>query len=526
MELTISLNDPGMSALHQVGLAGLCMTLQSFEMINETIGGLNWSFSSNEIKMQWQDERIRESFEELLQKSFWIDDSGFIRLTGLERFREPSNEQKHQLYKALLNSFLQFGPHRPTGKKTTLSYIVGDDQTKVCFIRDFAPILEFRHQKATDDFIDDQGRFRASVEATGWLYPGGGQRHVAYPNTKLNEPLRHALALLYAPVGSIYYVIKSNLRGRKARLALLLPQVYDLLAYSELRSAMANAGSLSTTATSASDAVLSMLVNLTAHQDTKPFALYRENFACRVITFGIVSWNEKQKSRTNVRSVFSGRIPRFDDYCKADALFKNGWRTVPAKLDRKGNISEPERAFVAVSTARELIAENVANGRAWFSGLSDFMNNKDIRQRIGYEREELNQMVEATIGDERDRRFISACQESWRRRLGKLSSRVQSGESSFPALVKREAERLRTSLTRCRNAETLRETIVDFWARAGMNTQLRGEGLVDIVHLFDESNWRRARDLALLALISYQPQSPEEDHALTSETHYEGDEDE
>lgn len=515
-----------MSVMHQVGLAGLCMTLQSFEMMNETIKGLTWSITKDGVKMRWEEERLRDAFAELLQKSFWVDESGFIRLAGLERFREPSNEQKHQLYKALLNSFLQFGPHRPTGKKSTFTYTVGDDQTKVCFIRDFAPILQFRHQTATDDFIDEQGQFRTTVEAAGWLYPGGGQRHVAYQSTKLNEPLCHALALLYAPVGSIYYVIKSNLRGRKARLALLLPQVHDLLLYSELRSAMANASSLSTTATSASDAVLSMLVNLSAHQDIKPFALYKNNFACRVITFGIVSWNEKQKSRTNVRSVFSGCVPGFDDYCRANALFKNGWRTAPAKLDRKGNVTEPERAFVAVSTARELIAENVAVGRVWYSGLSDFMNNKDIRERIGYEREELNQMVEATIGDERDRRFINVCQESWRRRLGKLSSRAQSGESSFPALVKRESERLRTSLTRCRNAETLRETIVDFWARAGMNTQLRGEGLVDVVHLFDEPNWRKARDLALLALISYQPQSPEEDHALTSETHYEGDEDE
>jgi hypothetical protein len=61
----------------------------------------------------------------------------------------------------------------------------------------------------------------------------------------------------------------------------------------------------------------------------------------------------------------------------------------------------------------------------------------------------------------------------------------------------------------------LRETVVDFWARGGANPHLQGDGLIKLLPLFDEKNWRKSRDLALLALISYQPQSPQEEAVLT-----------
>jgi len=76
---------------------------------------------------------------------------------------------------------------------------------------------------------------------------------------------------------------------------------------------------------------------------------------------------------------------------------------------------------------------------------------------------------------------------------------------------------MRTALVRSKNAETLRETVVDFWSRAGTNEGLQGDGLLKLLPLFNEKNWRRTRDLALLALVSYQPQSEEEAEALQAE---------
>jgi len=132
----------------------------------------------------------------LIEKSFWIDEKGFIRLSGLELEKELSFEQRHHLYNALLNSFLQFGPHRPTGNKQTLTYEVDE---KLCWIKDFAPIKSIRQQGAVKDFVDDDGHFKDSIEAARWLFPGAAQRHTVHKNTKLNE---------------VDPIVKTNLRSK------------------------------------------------------------------------------------------------------------------------------------------------------------------------------------------------------------------------------------------------------------------------------------------------------------------------
>lgn len=520
LDMTIKLAAPGMTSLHKAGLAGLYMTLRTFDERKEKIEGLEWQLDNKHVALRWTPETIKASFERLIAKSFWLDDEGFIRLAGLEPATTPTHGERHHLYTALLNSFLQFGPHRPTGSKRALSYEVDE---RVHWIKEFAPITKFRHQEAVKDFVEGQGSFKDSIEAAGWLYPGGGQRHVAHADTKLNEPLELALPLLFAPVGVIYYTLKSRVKGRKARLAMLIPEVQDLQLYADMRRVIAAQGILEMAASGASDAALRFVSAIEANRTSNEFAeLSDGSFLCRVVTFGIVSWNEKQKSRTYTRTVVSGELPGLGNYRIAAALFKNRWQMVKEKRDRRGNVTEPERYFVTTYSAREFIADNIAQGRAWYHDLATYMNVKEAREQLLYERKEIHEMIEHAVFDnENERTFIRVCHESWRRRLGKLGDRARRENTSFSSLVKKDAEKLRTALARSKNADTLRETVVDFWARGGANPHLQGDGLIKLLPLFDEKNWRKSRDLALLALISYQPQSPEEEVALTAETNIE-----
>ena len=516
MKMTLKLNASGMTSLHKAGLAGLYMTLRTFEETKQNIKGLTWELEPTYVTLNWQDDKPKDAFVELIKKSFWIDE-GFIRLTGLEISRQPTLGQKHYLYSALLNSFLQFGPHRPpTGSKRVLTYEVDE---KPQFIKNFAPLKEFRHEFAPDDFIDDEGAFIESIEAAGWLYPGGGQRHVAHRETILNEPTQLALVLLFAPVGVIYYAIRSRAKGRKARLAMVVPEIKNLALYAEIRQAFARQGVLELTASSSSDAALRMLSTIEANRASNTFAQFFDGLSvCRVITFGIVSWNEKQKSRTYTHSVLSGHLPGLENYTKAAAIFHNRWQL--SKQDKKH-----ESYFVLGSTAREIISDNIARGEVWYHDLATFMSNKEIRKGLSFERKELNQMVEqASFDDDRKSRFISVCHESWRNRMGKLSDRASKGGGYRRDLIQKEFEKLRTALLRSRNSQTLRRTVVDLWARAGLNDRLQGQGLRELLPLFNEENWRETRDLALLALISYQPKDQEEANVLTIESTEEGEE--
>ena len=83
MKMTIRLNAPGMTSLHKAGLAGLYMTLQTFDEANVKIKGLDWQLEPKSVVLSWHDETSQAAFESLIEKSFWLDD-GFIRLTGLE----------------------------------------------------------------------------------------------------------------------------------------------------------------------------------------------------------------------------------------------------------------------------------------------------------------------------------------------------------------------------------------------------------------------------------------------------------
>src|ERR1041384_5508197 len=110
MKMGIRLNAPGMTSLHKAGLAGLYMTLRAFDETNEQIKGLSWELDRTAVTLDWQEEKPKAAFDELIKRSFRID-GAFARLKGLEISQPPNLDKKYQLYTALLNSFLQFGPH-------------------------------------------------------------------------------------------------------------------------------------------------------------------------------------------------------------------------------------------------------------------------------------------------------------------------------------------------------------------------------------------------------------------------------
>ena len=511
-DMILKLNGPGMTSLHKVGLAGLYMTLKAFDESKTRIDELKWALHPDRIALEWQSENRKKALDQLVKKSFQIDNEGFFRLPGLER-RQPSTvEQKHIYYTALLNTFLQFGPHRPTGTRRTLRYKVDD---KVCLINGFAPITEYRHQQAAEVFLNKDGKFVSDVEVAGWLYPGAGQRHVVHADSKFTEQPEHALCLLFAPVGCVFFQVTSKTAGRKARAALVIPEVWDLGEYAALREYIARSGALALTASGASDAALRFIATMrTATVGTEFARMSVRNVPCRVITFGIVGWNEKQKSRTMARTVVPATLKDIDNYTLADAIFRNRWQRVAEKRNRRGEVTEPEHHFIITSSARELIAENIARGAAWFDGFSQYMANKQTRTQLIYEREELNKMVtEGTFDDARERTFIAACHEAWRRRLGKLGERSRRENASFPALVNREQEKLRVALSRCKNAATLRETVVDFWSRAGSIQELH-DHWQEVLALMDDKNWRKGKDLALLALASYKPSGRDDEDGM------------
>lgn len=143
------------------------------------------------------------------------------------------------------------------------------------------------------------------------------------------------------------------------------------------------------------------------------------------------------------------------------------------------------------------------------------MTNKETRISLQFERKELFEITQnAEYDHPNEHIFNQTCHEAWRRRLGQLGDRSRREHTSFTRLAGGEYEKLRVALARCKNASALRATLTDFWSRAGSLPSLQ-EGWGAILPLLEEEHWRKARDLALLALASYQPSNADEQKALT-----------
>ncbi len=515
-DMTIRLFGPGMTALHRAGLAGLYMTLQAFEESRAAIEGLSWELADRQVTLHWPEDDARPTLQDLLDKSFQIDDQGFFRFPALEEGVPLPMSVKHLLHRALTQTFLQHNKHRSLGPERDIQY---DLDGQLRWVPRFRPVVSFAHQTAAARFLTDKGNWKDAVDLAGWLYPGGGQRHVAYARTKLRETPARALCLLYAPVGCLYYLLRTPGFDARYGAALVIPSVANLAEYCELRRIGLRGPVEEKWAAGASDAGLRFTILVAEAQGTRNMAAAVDpDRPCRVVTFGTVQWNPNQKSRTrilNPHNELLGRHRGRHTYRLAARCFRN--RVLPTTDKKTGK----EGFWISPSVARGIVADNVAAGAPWYDGFADYMARESFKTSLLYERKGLSEMVErAQFDQEAERLLVQACHEAWRRRMGALAERARRENIDFGRLVNRERERFRVSLSRCKNAATLRETLTDFWARAGSIPELQTHWQ-DMLSLLGDQ-WRKARDLAMLALASYQPASGEEEQALETEAQQEG----
>lgn len=502
-ELTIDLFGPGMTALHRVGLGGFWMTLRKFERDGIRVPGGNWELTNRCVTLRWNGNP-QTFFASLFKESFKVDKNGLLWFTAL------GNPMDHpqasvMLHGAILGTFLQHGKTRkadPSNKPTGALSVQIDD--KVTLPLKYQKVTQYAHQKAFRDFIGVDGKLRITHLA-GWHFPGGAVRHVGLGEgfTAIEEVPERLLPLLYSPIGGIYFQIRRRGEGVRPLFALVIPEVSNLEKYAEARAVYLQQGVKELLASGTADAGWRVLATLQA----KGVLSSLGSPACRVVSFGTVPWSRQQKTRVELFTVRAGTEERLRTF----KLCRQAFRT---RLVRP----EGREPFLDVPQTPELIARNLAEGRAWYAEFGEFVVDQDRRDHIfRYEKGGLYKMVaEATFDEERERIFVRACHDAWRRRMGKIGERARREGASFPDLVRREFERIRVAFARCKNAATLRETVTDFWSRAGGPLEGLQSGWQDILPLLGEGGWRKARDLALLALASYQPATRDEEEALAS----------
>src|SRR5438067_205538 len=229
--LTISLDAPGMTSLHRVGVAGLWMTLEVLDSqpaLKKTIldAGGNWDRDARSAALHWSGESST-FFQALLDASFRLDSHGLVELTGLGGL--VSNAHKVLVQDALLETFLQHGKTRKAGASTVLAS--GDEDAADQLPLSYRPLEWYVHQRAMKDLKPGK-----TMTLAGWNFPGGAVRHSGFTNeSALSEPLHRYLALLYATVGAFFFRLRSRRLHRTPRFCLVLPDVTSLPRYARAR---------------------------------------------------------------------------------------------------------------------------------------------------------------------------------------------------------------------------------------------------------------------------------------------------
>jgi CRISPR-associated protein Cas8a1/Csx13 len=501
--LTISLAQPGMGFLHRVGLAGLWMTLDAASrdesaQAKELQESGEWVLDARSVSLRWQ--RDGEEFVSRLLRYAYP----FREQEGLMYFRALGDPLEHPaqsfaVHQAMLATFLQHPKSRvaEAGKATGTFSIEEEAQP-------FAIRRMRDHSFASAPY--DPG---TAETVAGWLYPGGVVRHVGLgQSTSLTEQPSPMLALRFAPVGCLFFLVRHHdARGpMRQQVSIVAPDVRDLADYADLRRQAQSISLADLYTAGPGDAALRVLT-LDAGRESASAAGTR---TCRVMTYGTVPWSSQQRTRVSVLDV--GRVAP-----AAVRQFRRVRQALPVRRVRAKRADPPGAAadketesWFDVPVVPELAADNLIAGRPWWQGFSQFVADKERRDHVfRWEREGLQTMVTnpELMPEGAELTFVRACHEAWRRRMGQLAERARTQRLDFGSLAGREYDKARVEFSRCKTAVEFRRTITDFWSRGRQQPELQQHWPAVLPFLVDAGNtgkWMLGRDLALLALASYQ----------------------
>ncbi|HBB35853.1 MAG TPA: type I-MYXAN CRISPR-associated Cas8a1/Cmx1 [Cyanobacteria bacterium UBA8803] len=483
-QIEFDLGDPGFTLLHQAGLAGLWMTLKQLEQEKVSpLGKLKWQLDRRHIFLSWEGQDL-EVLNWLLQESFQLV-NGLISLRGLDS-KSMRIESQVIVHQGMLGTFLQHtSTHKAEGTETQ-NFQLEDDQPPAIVTYKF--LKSYVHQEFAKSLCDQKGKFlQKPMSVAGWLNPGAVVRHIAFSSsTSFEERPEQAFVLLFAPIACYYFLLRSKLRDKRAQYALIIPEVTDLEKYASYRqnTHLREASYKDFFASGLGDAGLRFLTYETTADIAKQFGVKR----CQVLTLGTVAWAAQQKTRTDLY-VVEANAKVCDNYRICCDWLSD--RIMPGK----------NGSFVASSFARELIAENLAKKQPWYTGFADKINSNQLFEKLTYEKRGLYQMVQKAKWDEQDKLFVQVCHEAIKFTYGQISKNTKSGEVPN---FERATVRIRTGLSRCKSSATFREFITDFWSRAGRLPTLQKHWSELMDYVTGQRNWKKARDLALLALASYK----------------------
>jgi CRISPR-associated protein Cas8a1/Csx13 len=520
--LSMHLFGPGMSPLHRAGLGGLACTLLYIEREfnkesldeNEVPGGpwedgkAPWTIDSQKLTLRFgKPENAGEFLRRLFKLAFRLNDLGLIYFPS-QHLVVPRSPILADLQSGLLLTFFQHVGVRKLEGQNTVQYDPEGEGLPTLFVT-FSKCLAYKLQERANELVDKKGHLvERARKIDGPQSPGTIVRHNAFaPESAIVDTPERVTALMFAPIGCLALPI-----SRKSAV-LIVPEVENLIRFSAARPFMTPTKAEQCQIASATDGALQAQVRLRSSQ-----LLGKSIPSAYAMTLDMKPWARQQKTRVASVQVMPESelaLTRFEIALQLLPTRIVG-RTVKEKTrsgNNKANI-EGKEAFRANSVVRPLVADNIAMGRPWYAGFTGLMtargdDKKPIRDKLRFELKGIQDMIEnpTVWNSDSEKTIVKAVHVAMRSRFRQIAKENQGNPVARKNRSTREKERWRLAFVSSKTPNQFRGALCDLFSKAGSNSVLQ-ESWIEIISLLDDDHWQLARDLALLALVSYLKKKP------------------
>jgi len=540
--ITWRLSDPDMGILERAGLAALYMTLRAAEEQKIDLRPLRWTttdLTADSVTLDWEG-KDEDAFDKLFAWAWQVRD-GVFYLPAVHREAEQRDFAYRRVptHSGLLGTFLQHNRVQPRAKGKDVTKLIEHlEEEKQIELRFLAIDPDHHGIRPLEDLRScfQKGLFSTkTVSLSGWVFPGIAPRYSA--EKAWQGPANRALLLMLAPIACCY----QRLKGKGNNWVFVAPDILDLSEFNEIRPFLFVSPDAVDVA-SLGDAGLRFAAAYAGRSISKEIST-----GCWVVAMGKVDYYSSQSVRKGVLET-KPTFVSVDRYQHLLRAFPNTYIVLKktssdvdqaaAVADSSSDDSEMDEqrdgGFFRAPSGRGRIADNLVDGKAWHDDLFSPLDwdldglerqrkktsGKSVErlwfQNLSYQRRNLMELIEekAMWDKESERYFIEAFWSVLGSLYAQEAKAVERGgsrkiEERFDDLN----EDIRRSLMRAKTRVLLRGYLSELFAKGGRQPVI-AQNRETIWNLIDHPyDWKKARDLALLALVTYQSKEHREKNA-------------
>lgn len=458
----LSIFDPNTLLPHRAGIAGLALVLST---LNPDDAPISWEITENTVTLNW-DCDDRKALDWLIKNTYQID-SGMLTVPALNL----SEQGKYTFSQGVTSTFLQNSMHR-TLDKTARDIPFKVDEDKPEIIVKHRDIIDCYYLKDFKDAFNNKNQFRPSITIKGHHFPGIIE---CYINGAYKDSPSGFIALLFLPIACNYY------RLENWQYALVIPEVKNLKCWVNRRRQLSNRSYRDFWSSSAGESGLKLLLEETLADSLQ---MQKVDY-CEVYRLGKQPWDSNQSGLK--QAVYRVRASNqvLSIYQSAVSLFPN-----------RVALSKKKECFLGTSKALTWISENLVNGDTWYAKFYEF--RKFYHDKIKYQKKGLIAMTSHLQSHEQI--LFDSVQGAFSVYL--VGQNKQANKQGRPLdyfqVTDKVIHRLQKPSTQQDFATALVNFLTQFRSKAS-----KGLG-ADIYAWIYGKEWRKARDLTMLAIATYQ----------------------